>query len=104
MLGPALTQLFGRLSAIPERERTTEQKAQLSELALLFASTPDHPRPAHLELDTQLRAKLHGADMRLFAITEPYDPPPQTPLVRCNVCQQAFPIMTQPKGSTGSGP
>jgi hypothetical protein len=101
MLGPALTQLLGRLSVIPDKERTPEQTALYKELALLFAAVPNHPGPAHAKLDSQLRVKLRD-DIHLSAITGPYDPPAEPIIVRCNTCGQAFPIMTQPKSPTGS--
>lgn len=105
MLGPALSQLLGRLLVIPDDERSQEQKALLSELAsLLVANTAEEPR-AIAGKSRIMANTLSDGRIELFSITEPFRPTPESitepyeppALQRCSRCNQAFPITTQPK-------
>jgi hypothetical protein len=100
MLGPALTQLLGRLAVIPQKQRTEEQEALFTELHLLFVALPDRPKLTHVELDVQLRQILPSAANnivdKMLSYTKPYEPKPVPSAEQCKKCNQNFPVMTQP--------
>jgi hypothetical protein len=93
MLGPALTNLYGRLAGIPAAERTTEQKALLAELQLLSAAEAEiTPKLG------QLGSIIDPDALGFFSITRPERtrPDPNAGGTTCKTCGQYFPVSTQP--------